>query len=84
MATLALGAPAILSAPSTDAQLIEVEPSYEDYRYRAPMKFGGSVVDRVTLLNVQCAVEDGSGRVAHGPGSMPLGNVWSFPSRTLT
>ena len=36
------------------------------------------------MLNVKCAVEDGSGRVAHGLGSMSMGNVWSFPSRELS
>jgi L-alanine-DL-glutamate epimerase-like enolase superfamily enzyme len=48
------------------------------------MKFGGSVVTRVTLLNVRCTVRGRTGQVAHGFGSMPLGNVWSFPSKKLT
>jgi L-alanine-DL-glutamate epimerase-like enolase superfamily enzyme len=48
------------------------------------MKFGGSVVTRVTLLNVRCTVRARTGQVAHGFGSMPLGNVWSFPSKKLT
>lgn len=83
-AGLALGAPAILSAPPTDVQILEIEPSYEDYRYRAPMKFGGSVVDRVTLLNVRCTVKGRTGKTAQGFGSMPMGNVWSFPSKKLS
>jgi L-alanine-DL-glutamate epimerase-like enolase superfamily enzyme len=44
------------------------------------MKFGGNVVERVTLINVKCTVRGDDGRVAHGFGSMPLGNVWSFPA----
>ena len=48
------------------------------------MKFGGSVVTRVTLLNVRCTVRGRTGQVARGFGSMPLGNVWSFPSKKLT
>jgi len=61
----------------------EVCYSYEDFLYRTPIKFGGVVVDRVTLLNVECRVQDGNGQTARGFGSMPLGNVWSFPSRVL-
>jgi L-alanine-DL-glutamate epimerase-like enolase superfamily enzyme len=78
------GAPAILSAPATDIQVVEVEPSYQDFNYRAPMKFGGSVVTRVTLLNVRCTVKGRDGKTAHGFGSMPMGNVWSFPSKKLS
>ncbi|MBI5085285.1 MAG: hypothetical protein HZB13_11890 [Acidobacteria bacterium] len=58
--------------------------SEESYLYRTPIKFGGTVVDRVTLLNVEVAVRDRAGRTARGFGSMPLGNVWSFPSKTLS
>jgi L-alanine-DL-glutamate epimerase-like enolase superfamily enzyme len=64
-------------------QIQEVTFAYEDYLYRTPIKFGGVALDRVTLLNVTCVVGRG-GRVAHGFGSMPLGNVWSFPSRVLS
>jgi L-alanine-DL-glutamate epimerase-like enolase superfamily enzyme len=62
----------------------EVKTSYEDYRYRTPIKFGGSIVDRVTLLNVNCVVRGKNGTSARGFGSMPLGNVWSFPSQHLS
>jgi L-alanine-DL-glutamate epimerase-like enolase superfamily enzyme len=77
-------APAILRPSSTAIQVTEVEPSYQGYQYRAPMKFGGSTVTRVTLLNVKCTVRGRNGKIAHGFGSMPLGNVWSFPSKKLT
>jgi L-alanine-DL-glutamate epimerase-like enolase superfamily enzyme len=42
------------------------------------------VVDRATLLNVTCNIRSRGGKTARGFGSMPLGNVWSFPSRVLT
>jgi len=61
----------------------EVGFRYEDYLYRTPIKFGGVALDRVTLLNVDCAVEGAGGRVAKGFGSMPMGNIWSFPSRVM-
>jgi L-alanine-DL-glutamate epimerase-like enolase superfamily enzyme len=67
----------------TDIRIESVAFSYEDHLYRAPIKFGGTAVDRVTLLNVECRVRSRDGRSATGRGSMPLGNVWSFPSKVL-
>ena len=77
----AAAVPTLLAgAPSTSVRVREVSFGYEDYRYRTPIKFGGNVVERVTLLNVNCAIQAKNGRVARGVGSMPLGNVWSFPA----
>ena len=74
-----------LTAPrSTDIRIDEVRHSYEDYIYRAPYKFGGRVVDRVTLLNVRCRVTTKNGNTAHGFGSMTMGNMWAFPSKTMS
>jgi L-alanine-DL-glutamate epimerase-like enolase superfamily enzyme len=67
----------------TDIRLESVSYSYEDYLYRTPIKFGGAALDRVTLVNVECQVRTVGGKTARGFGSMPLGNVWSFPSRAL-
>lgn len=69
---------------STDIRIRDISYEFTDYRYRSPIKFGGVALDRVTLLDVICTVETRRGRVARGRGSMPLGNVWSFPSRKLT
>src|SRR3954467_15598122 len=69
---------------STDIRPRDVSIGYEDYTYRSPIKFGGMVLDRVTLLNVEMTVETRAGKVAKGFGSMPLGNVWAWPSRELT
>ena len=76
----------ILSAAAlkTDIQVQDVTIAYDEYKYRTPIKFGGHTVDRATVLNVNCVVETRDGRVARGFGSMPLGNVWSFPSKTLS
>jgi L-alanine-DL-glutamate epimerase-like enolase superfamily enzyme len=67
----------------TDIRVVAITHSYEDFLYRTPIKFGGTAVDRATLLNVECEVRTGAGETALGFGSMPLGNVWSFPSRVL-
>jgi L-alanine-DL-glutamate epimerase-like enolase superfamily enzyme len=68
---------------ATDIRIEEVRLSYEDFLYRTPIKFGGVACDRVTLMNVECRVRTDAGESARGFGSMPLGNVWSFPSRIL-
>jgi L-alanine-DL-glutamate epimerase-like enolase superfamily enzyme len=67
----------------TDIRIDDITFAYEDYRYRTPIKFGGVASDRVTVVNVECTVSTSSGKRARGFGSMPLGNIWSFPSRTL-
>lgn len=69
---------------TTDIRIDAVAFSYEDFRYRTPIKFGGTALDRVTVANVTIDVSTAAGRRGRGFGSMPLGNVWSFPSRTLT
>jgi L-alanine-DL-glutamate epimerase-like enolase superfamily enzyme len=83
---LAAGAPFLnlLTPRPTDIRLEEVTFGYEDYLYRAPYQFGGRTVDRVTILNVNCAVRTGDGRRARGFGSMTMGNQWSFPSKTMS
>lgn len=68
----------------TDIRIKGVRHSTEDFHYRTKIKFGGVAIDRGTLLNVWCSVENNAGRKAEGFGSMPLGNVWSFPSRSLS
>jgi L-alanine-DL-glutamate epimerase-like enolase superfamily enzyme len=73
-----------IAVRATDIRIEDLEYGYEDHAYRTPIKFGGVAVDRATLLNVTVTVRTGSGRVARGLGSMPLGNVWSFPSRVLS
>jgi L-alanine-DL-glutamate epimerase-like enolase superfamily enzyme len=77
--------PAVIKPAAPSAiRIEEVTHSYQDFHYRAPYKFGGVAVDRVTLLNVDCVVRLSSGRSAKGFGSMTMGNVWSFPSRLMT
>jgi L-alanine-DL-glutamate epimerase-like enolase superfamily enzyme len=68
----------------TDIRVKDVALTYEEYRYRTPIKFGGVALDRATVLNVELTVETGAGKVARGFGSMPLSNVWAFPSRALS
>lgn len=76
------GFQALLSKP-TDIRIEDITFSYEEFLYRAPYKFGGVPVDRATILNVNVTVRTRGGKTAKGFGSMPLGNVWSFPSREM-
>ena len=64
----------------TDIVVRDVFPSTQTIQYRSPMKFGGRVVTDVTLFNVEVTVETRSGQIGRGYGSMPLGNVWAWPS----
>jgi L-alanine-DL-glutamate epimerase-like enolase superfamily enzyme len=71
-------------ANQTGIRIEEVSFGYEEFLYRAPYKFGGVPVDRATILNVNVVVRKPDGKTARGLGSMPLGNVWSFPSREMS
>jgi L-alanine-DL-glutamate epimerase-like enolase superfamily enzyme len=83
-AALPVVMPAVaLARAASDVRVRSMDIGYEDFLYRVPIKFGGRALDRVTLLNVHCVVEGRNGRTAKGFGSMPLGNVWSWPSAAL-
>jgi Enolase C-terminal domain-like len=68
----------------TDVRIKEISIRHEDFPYRIPYEFGGRSGNRVTLLNVDCTVETVAGHAAKGFGSMPMGNIWSFPSKSLS
>ena len=79
-----LAAPLIAKPNPNDIRIEELAFEFEDWKYRAPYKFGGVNVDKATLLNVTIAVRNRAGKTARGTGSMSLGNVWAFPSRTMS
>ena len=68
----------------TDIRIVEAALNFEPVSFRAPLKFGGRVVDKSFLTNVDVTVETRSGKMANGFGSMPVGNVWAWPSATLS
>jgi L-alanine-DL-glutamate epimerase-like enolase superfamily enzyme len=69
---------------STDIRITGVTLDTERIGYRAPIKFGGRVVTDAVLANVTVEVETKSGRRGSGFGSMPMGNVWAWPSNIVT
>lgn len=68
----------------TDLSIVDVMTDYELHDFRTPLKFGGSVQTFTTLLNVRIQVRTRDGKEALGCGSVPLGNVWSFPSQKVS
>ena len=68
---------------STDITVREVQVRFEPVPYRAPLKFGGRVVSSGWLVNAEVVVESRLGQLAAGYGSMPVGNVWAWPSAVL-
>lgn len=80
---LALNSP-ISIGKTTDINIEDIHFGYDEHLYRTPYKFGGVPVDRATIINVNVVVKSRTGKTAAGSGSMPLGNIWSFPSREMT
>jgi L-alanine-DL-glutamate epimerase-like enolase superfamily enzyme len=73
----------VKAAKPTNIRIEDINYSYQDYTFRVPIKFGGNVLNRATILNVNCVVRTNDGRIAKGFGSMPLSNLWAFPSHTM-
>ena len=67
----------------TDIRVRDISYALNAFRYRPPITFGGVAVARVTMLDVTLTVETRLGKVATGLGSMPMGNVWAYPSRKM-
>jgi L-alanine-DL-glutamate epimerase-like enolase superfamily enzyme len=73
---------AILTAntKTSDVRIERISCSYEEHVFRAPLKFARTVVNRATLLTVNCTVRTRTGKTATGFGTMPLNFAFSFPS----
>lgn len=69
---------------SHDIRILDVQVDFEPVAFRAPLKFGGRVLEHTDLINVQMTVEDRKGHQARGFGSMPLGNIWAWPSADVS
>jgi len=67
-------------AKPTDMRIVAVSTQTEHFDYRMPIKFGGRVLSDVLLFHVTVEVQTRDGRRAQGLGSMPMGNIWAWPS----
>src|SRR5215475_4537251 len=72
------------TAHQTDVRVEDLTFDYEEFLYRAPYKFGGVPVDRATILNVNLTARTRDGKTAKDFGSLPMGHLWSFPSREMS
>ena len=68
---------------TTDIRILDVRISHELVEFRVPLKFGGRVADHMRLISAAVDVELSSGRSATGHGSMPIGNIWAWPSAVV-
>lgn len=69
---------------STDVRVVEAVLTVEDCPFRTPLKFGGRVMSTSKLMNVEVTVESRGGQHATGFGSMPVGNIWAWPTNNLS
>lgn len=68
----------------TDIRIVAVKANRDLIQYRSPIKFGGRVVTEVVIANVSLEVETRDGHRGVGQGSMPMGNVWGWPSAKVS
>jgi L-alanine-DL-glutamate epimerase-like enolase superfamily enzyme len=68
----------------SDVRIEGVSYRYEEHLFRSPLKFARTVVDRQTMLIVECKVRTASGKVATGFGTLPLNYTFTFPSKNLS
>ena len=69
-------------AKASDINVKKVENSTHSFVYRQPIKFGGRVVEDVTVLRTEVAVSlPGSRKKIKGIGEMTMGNAWAWPSK---
>lgn len=64
----------------TDIRVKDATLTVASYPFRTPLKFGGRIMDSTRIMNVQVTVESRGGKHAVGFGSMPVGNIWAWPS----
>ncbi len=69
---------------NSDIRIKEAVYSFESLAFRTPIKFGGRVVDKAFVVNVEVVVETKAGKHVSGFGSMPVGNVWAWPSEKVS
>ncbi len=69
---------------TTDIRIKEAFCTFEPLTFRAPLKFGGRIISKTDVMNVQVVVETKAGKKATGLGSMPVGNVWAWPSEAVS
>ncbi len=68
---------------SKSITIVSAIVSFEPVAFRAPLKFGGRVVTNTDLMNTEVRIRSQDGQESIGFGSMPLGNVWGWPTQRI-
>src|SRR5262249_51226173 len=68
----------------SDIRIEDISLRYEEFVFRTPLKFAQTVVDRQTMLTVDCTARTAAGKEAKGFGTLPLNHTFTFPSKQLT
>ena len=72
-------------AKATDIRIRNAACAFEAVTFRTPLKFGGRIITKSFLMNVDVEVESRDGkRHAGGFGSMPVGNIWAWPTDKIS
>jgi L-alanine-DL-glutamate epimerase-like enolase superfamily enzyme len=69
---------------ATDITILEARCTFEPVPFRSPLKFGGRVMDKSCLMNVEVLVETRNKRREAGFGSMPVAPAWAWPSTAVS
>jgi L-alanine-DL-glutamate epimerase-like enolase superfamily enzyme len=70
---------------NTKVSVVEAESEKFPFAYRSPLKFGGRVVNDVTVFRATITLEDkGKKKTAHGIGEMTMGTAWAWPSTQMS
>jgi len=72
------------SRKKSDIRIQDISLAYDEHVFRAPVGFAGAIVNRATLLTVNCSVRTAGDKVAQGFGVMPFNHTFSFPSKKLS
>src|SRR5262245_26695651 len=56
----------------SDIRIERVSHRFTEHVFRTPLKFAQAVVERQTMLTVDCTVKTAAGQVATGFGTLPL------------
>ncbi len=67
----------------SDMRIERLSFRFDEYVFRAPLKFALTVVDRQTMLTVTCTVRTAAGKSATGFGILPLNYTFTYPSKKV-
>ncbi len=69
---------------NTDIRILEVEPYFDEIKFRTPLKFGGNTINSGISFTVRIKVENKKGNTGVGWGNVNLSYNWAFPSEYIS